>query len=277
MGWLWKLVAFYGAATVLAIAALYLTALPSSPDVSGFSRLVIAHRGDALNFPENSLLAIEGAKQLNADAVEIDTMMTSDGVLVAMHDPTLDRTTDGNGPVADYTFAEISKLRIKGVNGGSDIPVPSLEQVIQLVLKLGLKLEIELKTETENKYQASTEIVRLFEKYSLYESAYVSSFDPRFLYYIRSENPKIVTALAIKSNPPYNKLVEFLIRRDAILDYLGVGIILPSIDIADEVFIEKWLARGKAINIWTPNSGREKSFYRNYSVSITTDCPGGTC
>jgi len=277
MGWLWKLMAVYVVVTALVATVLYLTALPPSPDAGVFSRLVIAHRGDALNFPENSLPAIKGAYKLNADAVEIDVMMTSDGVLVAMHDPGLERTTNGNGLVADYTFAEISKLRINSASGGSETSVPSLEQVVQLVLKLGLKLEIELKTEIENKYLASITIARMFEKHSLYENAYVSSFDPRFLYYIRSENPEIVTALAIRPHPPYNKLVEFLIRRDAMVDYLGVGIIVPSIDIADEVFIKKWLARGKAINIWTPNSSMEKSFLKSFPVSITTDCPGDTC
>lgn len=277
MGWLWKLVIFYAAVTVLAILAFYVSALPPSPDASGFSRLIIAHRGDALNFPENSLAAIEGAHKLSADAVEIDVMMTLDGILVAMHDPKLDRTTTGTGLVAKHTLAEISKLKLKNIDGSGPLPIPTLEQVVQLTQKLGLKLEIELKTEIENKYQASTAIARMFEKHLLFDDVFVSSFDPRFLYYLRSENPKIVTALSIKTHPPYNKLVEFIIRRVGFFDYLGAGIIEPSVEIADEMFIKKWLAKGTTINVWTPNSNREKSFFQRFPVSITTDCPGSYC
>ncbi len=274
MSWLLKLVILYCAVALIAITAFHITALPSSPDPSNFSQLTIAHRGDALSFPENSLSAIRGAKKINADAVEIDVMMTSDGVLVGMHDPTLDRTTNGSGLIAEHTFEELSKFHL---NGASGAVIPSLEQVILLARELDLKLEIELKTEIERKYEASMKVARLFEKYSLEDRVFVSSFDPRFLYYLRSENPKIVTALAYKNHPPYNKLVEFLIRRDLFAEYLGIGIVEPAMDVADEAFIEKWLGKGKAINIWTVNSSREKTFFRKYPVSITTDCPASFC
>ena len=274
MSWLWKLVMLYCVLSLIAITTFYLTALPSSPDATSFSQLIISHRGDALNYPENSLPAILGAKNLNADAVEVDIMMTSDGVLVGMHDATLERTTNGNGLVADHTFEELTKLRLKG---SIDAAIPSLEQIIQLILELDLKLEIELKTEIEKKYETSLAVARLFEKYNLEELAFVSSFDPRFLYYLRSENPKIVTALAYKTYPPYNKLIEFLIRRDSFADYLGGGIVEPSIDVAEPAFIKKWLDRGMAINIWTVNSSREKALFKNLPVSITTDCPGSFC
>ncbi|WP_169545791.1 glycerophosphodiester phosphodiesterase [Sneathiella aquimaris] len=274
MDWLFKLVVLYVALTILAIVTLYLTALPDSSDATGFSQLTIAHRGDGLNFPENSLPAIKGAKKLNANAVEVDVMMSSDGVLVAMHDPTLDRTTNGSGLVADHTFVELSKLRLKG---NSDASIPSLEEVVQLIQELDLKLEIEMKTEIERKYEASVKVAQLFEKYKLEKQAFVSSFDPRFLYYLRSENPKIVTALAIKRHPPYHKLIEFIIRRDGFVDYLGAGIIEPSVDIADSAFIEKWLAKGKVINVWTVNSQREKAVFKNQPITITTDCPGSYC
>jgi len=274
MNWLFKLTVVYALAGALAIVTLYLTALPESSDASGFSNMVIAHRGDGLNFPENSLPAIRGAKNLNADAVEVDVMMTADGVLVALHDPTLERTTNGAGRIADYTFEEVSKLNLKN---SQDTKIPTLEQVIRLVIELDLKLEIELKTEIDKKYEASLKVAQLFEQYNLEKRAFVSSFDPRFLYYVRAAKPEIVTALAYAKHPPYNKLLEFVIRRDSFADYLGVGIVEPSIDLADKPFIDKWLARGFAINIWTVNSAREKAFYGALPITLTTDCPASFC
>ena len=277
MGWLQKLVSLYFVGIVLSVAVFYLSALPDSPDAAKFSQLTIAHRGDALNFPENSLSAISGAHQLKADAVEIDVMMTSDGVLVAMHDPSLERTTNGTGLVADHSYSDISTLTLKAGNSNTDERIPTLEEVVLLTRSLGLKLELELKNEIKSKYQAILEVARIFEKHQMYEYAFVSLFDPRFLYYLRSENPKIVTALAIKQHPPYNKLVEFLIRRDGFLDYPGVGVIEPSTALADEDLIQKWVAKKKVVSVWMVNSQREKDWFKGYPVSIITDCPSGFC
>lgn len=71
---------------------------------------VIAHRGFQLALPENTLVAITGAFDLGADAVEIDVRRTRDGVPVLMHDATVDRTTDGTGAVADLTAQQIAAL-----------------------------------------------------------------------------------------------------------------------------------------------------------------------
>ncbi|MEL6503819.1 MAG: glycerophosphodiester phosphodiesterase family protein [Pseudomonadota bacterium] len=287
LGWLWKLMGLYAAALLVGTVSLFATALPPGADPSGFSNLVIAHRGDALNFPENSVPAIAGAKRLGADAVEIDVMMTRDGVLVALHDASLERTTNGTGRVETQSWDTISKLLLRAptavgnTKGGPladpAVRIPRLKQVIETVIAQNLKLEIEMKTEIPNKFQASQTLAALFRQYNLYERAFVSSFDPRFLYYLRNKDPKIVTAFAIKSNPPYGKLTEFIFRRDAFMDYLGASIIEPSMDVADEAFIRKWLGAGKAINVWTPNSSRQKAFYRQFPVSITTDCPKSYC
>lgn len=72
--------------------------------------IVVGHRGNVKFAPENTLPAFEAAIEHGADLLEIDVRETKDGVLVIMHDDTVDRTTDGSGLVADLTLAEIKQL-----------------------------------------------------------------------------------------------------------------------------------------------------------------------
>ncbi len=279
MRWVNQIIFLYAALVLIGYGVFLITKLPPSPDARGFSGLVIAHRGDALSFPENTLAAVESAARLGADAVEIDVMMTRDGVLVAMHDNTLDRTTNGSGQVEHHLAAELKQLKLRNLESDItiDATIPTLEEVIQLVLKLNLKLEIELKTEISKKYDAAIKIATLFNKYDLHKTAFISSFDPRFLYYLRSIDSGIITALGLTEHPPYNRLVEFLIRSDWMIDYLGIGILEPSRAVADNRFIQKWQNLQQVMNIWLVNSQREKRRYRGSYISITTDCPGSYC
>src|SRR5881397_2525073 len=74
------------------------------------ARLVIAHRGNRVRAPENTLLAFRQAVEIGADAIEFDVRLTRDGVPVVIHDADLDRTTNGHGLVESYTFDELRTL-----------------------------------------------------------------------------------------------------------------------------------------------------------------------
>jgi glycerophosphoryl diester phosphodiesterase len=78
--------------------------------------LGLAHRGGA-EHPENSLAAFEAAVAMGHRVLETDVHATADGVLVALHDPTLDRTTDGAGPLAARTWEQVSGLRLRDASG----------------------------------------------------------------------------------------------------------------------------------------------------------------
>jgi glycerophosphoryl diester phosphodiesterase len=96
--------------------------------------VAISHRGEHLHHPENTIPAFERAIQAGADFIEADIRTTSDGKLVIMHDSSVNRTTDGKGPVKDMTFAQIESLdagekfspEFKGTR------VPTFDQVLQL-------------------------------------------------------------------------------------------------------------------------------------------------
>lgn len=96
---------------------------------SGNAVLVVAHRGDWREFPENTIEAILGAAEIGVDIVEIDVKKTKDGQYIVMHDKTVDRTTGGKGLVSDLTLEEIKKLKIKAGNGAlTHYKVPTLKE-----------------------------------------------------------------------------------------------------------------------------------------------------
>ena len=95
------------------------------------SVIVVAHRADWRNFPENSLEAIQSAIEMGVDMLEIDVQRTKDGVLILMHDHNLDRTTTGSGNIADTNWEDIAKLNLKDHQGNViTYKVPKLEDAL---------------------------------------------------------------------------------------------------------------------------------------------------
>jgi glycerophosphoryl diester phosphodiesterase len=107
--------------------------------------MICAHRGLTTRAPDNSLPAIDAAIDAGFPAVEIDVRDTSDGVLVLMHDPTVNRTSNGRGPVGRFSFQQIRQLRLLW-EGKQNGPIPSLEEVMSLAAGRTL-LYIDMKTD----------------------------------------------------------------------------------------------------------------------------------
>lgn len=137
------------------------TAPASSPQIEALTRklqdntpapavMVIAHRGCWRNAPENSIAAIKACIKAGVDMIEIDVRSTRDGQLVLMHDATIDRTTNGQGLVADIDKAVLDRLRLRQSAGGAEAPVtehrvPTLEEALQaargqILVNLDLKV-----------------------------------------------------------------------------------------------------------------------------------------
>ncbi|MEE1829093.1 glycerophosphodiester phosphodiesterase [Streptomyces sp. BE20] len=106
--------------------------------------LVIGHRGAPLDAPENTMASFEAALRLGADWLETDVRTTRDGVPVLMHDSAVDRTTDGEGAVADLTAAQLAGLRVT-TGPGPAVPVPTLEELLRRLSGSGVTLLMEIK------------------------------------------------------------------------------------------------------------------------------------
>ncbi|MDW8029212.1 MAG: glycerophosphodiester phosphodiesterase family protein [Armatimonadota bacterium] len=97
--------------------------------------MLIAHRGFSGRYPENTLRSFSEALKLPVDAIELDVRRTKDGVLVVIHDETVDRTTNGKGKVRDLTWSEIQKLDAGSWKGKefAGERIPKLEEALELV------------------------------------------------------------------------------------------------------------------------------------------------
>ena len=94
--------------------------------------VVISHRGDWRNYPENSIPAIESIIRMGVDMMELDVKMTKDSVLVLCHDKTIDRTTNGKGKVSDMTYDSLMTFNLKRAHGvkTDSIKMPTLREAL---------------------------------------------------------------------------------------------------------------------------------------------------
>ena len=107
-----------------------------------------AHRGFSGKYHENTLLAFEKAVEAGADGIELDVQLTKDGEVVIIHDETIDRTTDGKGFVADYTYDELKKIDASYIykNHYGFNKIPTLKEYFTLIKDTKIITNIELKT-----------------------------------------------------------------------------------------------------------------------------------
>ncbi len=124
---------------------------------------IIAHRGGGVLAPENTLAALEVARNLGFEGVEFDVKLSEDGTPILMHDDTLDRTTDGHGPVADYAYQEIAELDAGGWFGNEFIgePVPAFAAATALCQQAGLWANVEIKPSPGRERETGEAVARM--------------------------------------------------------------------------------------------------------------------
>lgn len=126
-----KILKIFLIAILLSSAA---NAQPNSAPKARHKYIVAAHRGDHTIYPENTLEGYAMAIKDGADYIEIDLRTTSDGQLVSMHDATLNRMTDGKGPVRDFTLQQLSVLKVKAKSNADTATyrIPTFEEILKL-------------------------------------------------------------------------------------------------------------------------------------------------
>ena len=159
--------------------------------------LSIAHRGHSLEVPENTLEAYRRAIELGIDMIECDVNSTSDGELVMIHDWSLDRTTDGSGPVRALRLEEIARLDAGSWFGSEfrGIRVPTTVDAIELGREAGIEMCFEVKGETAADYLATAlALADLFVARNVLEWAFMSSYDHAALAAAKARVPELLLA-----------------------------------------------------------------------------------
>jgi glycerophosphoryl diester phosphodiesterase len=180
--------------------------------------LVIAHRGASGHAPENTLAAFKRALGLGATFIETDLQLTRDSRFVAMHDATVNRTTNGQGKVHDLTLAELRRLDA-GSWFGSEFAgerIPTLEEVLEFSKKNDVVFYLELKP--GGSWGGEHALVGALRESGEIPRAVVISFDADILARVRRIEPTLMTGLLYDGQieEPLEKALEVGARQLAV-------------------------------------------------------------
>ena len=156
--------------------------------------LLAAHRGGAALWPENSLLAFGNAVALGADYLELDVHLSSDGEVVVIHDPTLDRTTTGTGLVRDLALADLRALRLRDRAGAVTAErLPTLDEVAALAAagRRGLLVEIKAGPDRVRYPGIEEAVLAALDRHGMAASAVVMAFEAETWRRVRALRPDV--------------------------------------------------------------------------------------
>lgn len=148
--------------------------------------LIIAHQGGEHLAPSGTLEAFENAVQLGVDVLEFDIHMTKDGHLVSIHDPTVDRTTNGTGTINEMTLEEIQALDagdyfmdLEGEYSFRDqgVYIPTVEEIFESIPDIHYNIEIKDTNDPDLYHEIVDKLWKLLKRYDLEEQTLIASFD----------------------------------------------------------------------------------------------------
>ena len=147
--------------------------------------VVVSHRGNHVEAPENSLDAIREAIRVGANYAEIDLRLSKDGTVIIMHDGTVDRITNGKGKVADFSLAEFTALTLKDRRTGvAPLHPPTFEEVLKVARgKINLYLDI--------KEVGPNDVLPLLRKHRMERNVVAYLYGPDEIEDWRAKAPKI--------------------------------------------------------------------------------------
>ncbi|OMQ08436.1 glycerophosphodiester phosphodiesterase family protein [[Flexibacter] sp. ATCC 35103] len=221
--------------------------------------LKIAHRGAKGYDPENTLKAFQKALDLNADGIELDVHLSSDGHIIVIHDETIDRTTNGKGAVNDFSLSELKTFLIDEKD-----QIPTLNEVFDLVNKKCL-INIELKG-----LGTAAKVVALIEKYIAdknwnYGHFIISSFDWDLLQETTNLNSNI--AIGVLTEDDLEKALAFA-------ELIEAHAIHPDYQLLNLENVQEIQEKGFLVFPWTVDNKEDIKKIQSYHVDgIISDFP----
>lgn len=180
---------------------------------------IIAHRGFSDIAPENTLIAFQKAIEIGADYFELDVHQTKDGILVVIHDKTINRTSSNNktGKINNLNFSELQSVRVglssKFGEEYNNEKIPTLKEALELA-KGNIKVCVELKAD-----KIENQVAELLNELDMIDQVIVFAFNDKSLVNIKKLNPEIKT-LFLKSYANI-KTLDFVKEINA--NAIGVG------------------------------------------------------
>ncbi len=236
--------------------------------------LFAAHRGGALLWAENSLLAFRNALALGADFLELDVHLTRDGEVVVIHDATLDRTTTGTGPVRERTLAELSAVRLKDRGGaGLDEGIPTLDQVVALAAAGKRQMLLEIKTdERKQRYpQIEEKVFAILDRHRFTPLTVVMAFEGATWRRLRQVRPdaRVAALFSARMLPAPAVAAEIEALRQAGVSFVGLDQAIVTAEVAKQARLA-----GLTLGVWTVNERAAIARFIEQGVGVViTDRP----
>ncbi len=231
--------------------------------------IVLAHRGDLAHAPENTLPSFQQAIQKGADGVELDAKLTVDGHVIVIHDPTLERTTNGKGRVASFTLEDVRKL-----DAGSwfnekfhGTKVPLLEEVFETVGKEKL-INIELTNYSTPRDGLVDKVCELIKRHNNQSQIIFSSFFASNLKRGAQLLPEVPRGLLAMPGIAgvWTRSFGFMFG-----EYQALH---PHISSVSREQVQRVHRLNRRVHVWTANTPMEALKLRDYGVDgLFTDDP----
>ena len=201
---------------------------------------IFAHRGASGYAPENTLEAFRLAMEQGADGIELDVHLTKDGEVVVIHDETLDRTSDGQGKVRDYTLEELKKFSFHNhIEKYKGVQIPTLKEEKTMEIVKNKKMEGRVIYSSFNHYS----IQKILEQDIHAETAYLFS--------------------------------DVTLNMEKYAKETGVKGLHPAVyhlKMAD--FLETYLNSGLKVRVWTVNKKEDMKMFMDAGVdAVITNYP----
>jgi glycerophosphoryl diester phosphodiesterase len=227
--------------------------------------LAIAHRGASGYAPENTLAAFRRAVTQGVTFIETDLQLTRDAHFVAIHDETVDRTTNGHGAVQHMTMAEIRRLDAGSWFASEYMSerVPALEDVLEFARKNDVVFYLELKP--SGYWGGEHALISALRNSAEVARSVIISFDPAILESLRKIEPTLMTGLL------YNGQIENPFEK---AEEIGARQIAVRGDMVTPNFLVQARKRDLQVVCWTVNSPAHMRMLASAGVGgIMTDYP----
>ncbi|HEY5726094.1 MAG TPA: glycerophosphodiester phosphodiesterase family protein [Methylomirabilota bacterium] len=236
--------------------------------------LFAAHRGGALLWAENSMLAFRNALALGADFLELDVHLTRDGEVVVIHDATLERTTTGAGPVRERTLAELRAVRLKD-RGGAVLEerVPTLDEVVALAVAGKRQMLLEIKTdERRQRYpEIEEKVFAVLDRHRFTPFTVVMAFEAATWRRLRQIRPaaRVAALYSARMLPAAAVGAEIEMLGQAGVSFVGLDQALVTAPVAKQARLA-----GLTLGVWTVNERDAIARFIDQGVGVLiTDRP----
>ncbi|NLB68415.1 MAG: hypothetical protein GX804_01840 [Lentisphaerae bacterium] len=231
--------------------------------------VLTAHRGWSGQYPENTLNAFEKAVEAGVDIVEFDVRETADGEFVVIHDPTLERTTNGAGPVSQKRLSELKRLNASFWVGPHDTgyrataplndeTIPTLEEAFYC-LSGTVCMNVQVYV---NKPASLEKIVRMYDQHDLYGFAFLHLESFAAADHVRHLNPGVAICVS-EERDNLNRHLLF-----------GVDFVQPRVHHLTSTYVEKLKSVRLKANIFYANTREDTEKLLDQGIrGIITDCP----